>query len=95
MIERHITFASSRTGRPTSSGSSRSATGRRSSRCPGSSSAASSARPSTPSATRWCSAGRTADQAVAWRVSPVHQALQPELNELHEGMEIVAYAKVA
>ena len=40
---------------------------------------------------RW----ETADQAVAWRMSPVHQALQPTLNELHEGMEIVAYSKIA
>jgi heme-degrading monooxygenase HmoA len=39
---------------------------------------------------RW----ETADQAVAWRTHPVHQALQPELNELHDGMEIVAYRKV-
>jgi heme-degrading monooxygenase HmoA len=36
-----------------------------------------------------------AEQAVAWRVSEVHQALQPALNALHGGMEIVAYAKVA
>jgi heme-degrading monooxygenase HmoA len=40
---------------------------------------------------RW----ESAEQAVAWRTNPVHQALQPELTELHEGMEIVAYAKVA
>lgn len=36
-----------------------------------------------------------AEQAVAWRVSAVHQALQPALNALHSGMEIVAYTKVA
>jgi heme-degrading monooxygenase HmoA len=36
-----------------------------------------------------------AEQAVAWRVSEAHQALQPGLNELHGGMEIVAYSKVA
>ena len=36
-----------------------------------------------------------AEQAVAWRVSEVHQALQPGLNALHSGMEIVAYTKVA
>ena len=36
-----------------------------------------------------------AEQAVAWRVSEVHQALQPALNDLHAGMEIVAYTKVA
>jgi heme-degrading monooxygenase HmoA len=36
-----------------------------------------------------------AEQAVAWRVSEIHQALQPALNELHGGMEIVAYTKVA
>ena len=35
------------------------------------------------------------DQAVAWRVSEVHQGLQPGLNALHAGMVIVAYAKVA
>ena len=40
---------------------------------------------------RW----ETPDQAAAWRTSPVHQALQPALNELHGGMEIVAYTKVA
>ena len=36
-----------------------------------------------------------AEQAVAWRVSEVHQGLQPALNALHAGMEIVAYVKVA
>jgi heme-degrading monooxygenase HmoA len=36
-----------------------------------------------------------ADQAVAWRVSEVHQALQPRLAELNSGMEIIAYTKVA
>jgi heme-degrading monooxygenase HmoA len=40
---------------------------------------------------RW----ETAEHAVAWRVSEVHQALQPALNALHGGMEIVAYTKVA
>jgi heme-degrading monooxygenase HmoA len=35
-----------------------------------------------------------ADDAVAWRVSEVHQGLQPGLNALHEGMVIVAYTKV-
>ncbi len=40
---------------------------------------------------RW----ETADNAVAWRVSDVHQGLQPALNALHAGMEIVAYEKVA
>jgi quinol monooxygenase YgiN len=40
---------------------------------------------------RW----ESAEGAVAWRTSPVHQALQPALNELHEGMEIIAYARVA
>jgi heme-degrading monooxygenase HmoA len=34
------------------------------------------------------------DQAVAWRVSEVHQGLQPGLNELHAGMEIVAYERL-
>ena len=34
------------------------------------------------------------DQAVAWRVSEVHQGLQPELNELHAGMQIVAYERL-
>jgi heme-degrading monooxygenase HmoA len=34
------------------------------------------------------------DQAVAWRVSEVHQRLQPELNELHAGMEITAYERL-
>jgi len=40
---------------------------------------------------RW----ETADNAVAWRVSEVHQGLQPGLNALHAGMEIVAFTKVA
>ena len=40
---------------------------------------------------RW----EAADQAVAWRVSDVHQALQPALSALHDGMEITAYTKVA
>ena len=35
------------------------------------------------------------DNTVAWRVSEVHQGLQPGLNALHAGMVIVAYAKVA
>ena len=34
------------------------------------------------------------DNAVAWRVSEVHQGLQPRLNELHGGMEIVAYERL-
>ena len=37
----------------------------------------------------------TTDHAAAWRTSPVHQALQPDLNGLHSGMHIVAYTKVA
>jgi heme-degrading monooxygenase HmoA len=40
---------------------------------------------------RW----EAADNAVAWRVSEVHQGLQPALAELHGGMEITAYTKVA
>jgi heme-degrading monooxygenase HmoA len=40
---------------------------------------------------RW----EAADDAVAWRVSDVHQALQPALAALHAGMEIVAYTRVA
>ena len=40
---------------------------------------------------RW----ESGDQAAAWRTSPVHQALQPQLNELHSGMEITAFAQVA
>jgi heme-degrading monooxygenase HmoA len=40
---------------------------------------------------RW----ETAEQAVAWRVSEAHQALQPELGALHDGMEITAYTRVA
>jgi heme-degrading monooxygenase HmoA len=40
---------------------------------------------------RW----ETADNAVAWRVSETHVALQPALAELNRGMEIVAYTKVA
>ena len=40
---------------------------------------------------RWA----TAEQAAAWRTSPVHQALQPDLNGLHSGMHIVAYSKLS
>ncbi len=40
---------------------------------------------------RW----EAADDAVAWRVSEVHQGLQPALTALHGGMEIAAYTKVA
>jgi antibiotic biosynthesis monooxygenase (ABM) superfamily enzyme len=40
---------------------------------------------------RW----ETADNAVAWRTSPIHQGLRPTLNALHTGMEIVAFSKVA
>ena len=40
---------------------------------------------------RW----ETAENAVAWRVSDAHVALQPALGALHSGMEIVAYTKVA
>lgn len=32
-----------------------------------------------------------ADSAAGWRTSEVHQALQPGLNALHDGMEIQAY----
>ncbi|MEO5964524.1 MAG: antibiotic biosynthesis monooxygenase family protein [Candidatus Limnocylindrales bacterium] len=34
------------------------------------------------------------EDAVAWRMSEVHQALQPELNTLHAGMAITAYTLV-
>jgi heme-degrading monooxygenase HmoA len=40
---------------------------------------------------RW----ESADNAAAWRTSEVHQGLQPGLNALHSGMEIVAYTTVA
>ena len=40
---------------------------------------------------RW----EAAEDAVAWRESEIHQALQPALNALHSGMEIVAYTRVA
>jgi heme-degrading monooxygenase HmoA len=36
-----------------------------------------------------------AEDAVAWRVSEVHQGLQPALQALHLGMVVVAYTKVA
>jgi heme-degrading monooxygenase HmoA len=36
---------------------------------------------------RW----QAADDAAAWRTSEAHVALQPALNELHAGMDIVAY----
>jgi heme-degrading monooxygenase HmoA len=35
-----------------------------------------------------------AEDAVGWRVSKVHEGLQPALNALHSGMEIVAYSRV-
>ena len=34
------------------------------------------------------------EQAVAWRVSEVHQGLQPALNELHSGMDVIAYERL-
>ena len=40
---------------------------------------------------RWA----TAEDAVAWRVSETHQALQPAFNELHGGTTITAYEAVA
>lgn len=40
---------------------------------------------------RW----QTGDAAATWRVSQEHQDLQPALNELHGGMEILAYDVVA
>ena len=40
---------------------------------------------------RW----EAAENAVAWRTSEIHVALQPALNALHSGMEIVAFSKVA
>jgi heme-degrading monooxygenase HmoA len=40
---------------------------------------------------RW----QTADAAAAWRMSPVHQALQPALGALNSAMNIVAYSSVA
>jgi heme-degrading monooxygenase HmoA len=39
---------------------------------------------------RW----ETAEHAVAWRTSEVHQGLQPALEQLHQGMEITAYSLV-
>jgi len=35
------------------------------------------------------------EDAVAWRESEVHQALQPALSDLHDGMVISAFTKVA
>ena len=95
MIERHITFSVHPDQTAEFERFFAESTGRRSSPCPASSSARSCARPSTPTATRWSSAGRRPSSAVAWRMSEVHQALQPALNALHSGMEIVAYSKVA
>ena len=40
---------------------------------------------------RW----ETAEHAVAWRTSEIHQGLQPTLSTLHSGMEIVAFSKIA
>lgn len=47
--------------------------------------------------TRYQMALRFADpgSAAGWRTSEVHTALQPELNALHEGTEIVGYDVVA
>ncbi len=35
------------------------------------------------------------ESAAGWRTSPVHQALQPELNALHEGMDVIGYDVIA
>ena len=40
---------------------------------------------------RW----ETAENAAAWRTSEVHQGLQPALNALHTGIDIVALSKIA
>jgi heme-degrading monooxygenase HmoA len=40
---------------------------------------------------RW----RDGEAAVTWRTSEVHRALQPELDDLHAGMEVVAYEVLA
>jgi heme-degrading monooxygenase HmoA len=40
---------------------------------------------------RW----QEAEQAVAWRMSDIHEALQAPLRALLAGMEITAYTKVA
>jgi heme-degrading monooxygenase HmoA len=40
---------------------------------------------------RW----ETPDHALAWRTSPVHEGLQPELKTLVAGMTITAYTKIA
>jgi antibiotic biosynthesis monooxygenase (ABM) superfamily enzyme len=37
---------------------------------------------------------RDVDAATGWRTSPEHQALQPGLETLHSGMDIVAYEVV-
>jgi antibiotic biosynthesis monooxygenase (ABM) superfamily enzyme len=36
-----------------------------------------------------------ADASATWRNSEVHKALQPALNELHGGMEILGYEIIA
>ena len=36
-----------------------------------------------------------AEAATGWRTSQAHQALQPDLNALHAGIEIVAYDVLA
>lgn len=35
------------------------------------------------------------EAAVGWRTSEVHQALQPALNALHDGSEVVGYDVIA
>jgi heme-degrading monooxygenase HmoA len=40
---------------------------------------------------RWADA----ESAAGWRTSPVHEALQPELQSLHGGNQIVGYEVVA
>lgn len=40
---------------------------------------------------RW----ENAEDAVAWRESEVHQALQPALKALHQGMQVTAFTRVA
>jgi antibiotic biosynthesis monooxygenase (ABM) superfamily enzyme len=51
----------------------------------------------TDSATRYQMILRfeDADSAAAWRTSEVHQALQPALVALHQGMEVQGYVVVA
>jgi heme-degrading monooxygenase HmoA len=48
----------------------------------------------TPTTYRMLFRWENPEDAVAWRESEAHQALQPELRSLHNGMQISAFTRV-